>query len=221
MCILQRTLRLLVVVAMFSMTLGASGQSSIASAANSMASPAPVGANIPGARSNQAASPPIIPSDYIVGIEDELKINVWKEPELSTGVVVRPDGKITVPLVDDIYVVGMTTKQLQETLTERLRPFVNEPQVTVVVESIRSRKVYLVGQVGRSGSFNLNGRRTALEMLVEAGGLGPYAKADNIYILRRQGETEQRLKFNYKKALRGNDPKSDILLIPGDIIVVP
>ena len=213
--------RLLVVVAMFSMTYRASGQSSIASAAESVASPATVDANIPIARAKQTTPPAIVPSDYIVGIEDELKIDVWKEPELSTSVVVRPDGKITIPLVNDVYVVGMTTKQLQDTLTEKLRAFVNEPQVTIVVQGIRSRKVYLVGQVGRSGAFNLNGRRTALEMLVEAGGLGPYAKADNIYILRRQGETEQRLKFNYKKALRGNDPKSDILLVPGDIIVVP
>ena len=221
MHILKTSIRLLTIGAMWSMTIGASGQSSIQSATKSLVRTGPMDASIPEPSAKQATPSAVVSSEYIIGVEDELKIDVWKEPELSTSVVVRPDGKITLPLVNEVYVVAMTTKQLQDTLTEKLRPFVNEPQVTVVVQGIRSRKVYLVGQVGRSGAFLLNGKRTALEMLVEAGGLGPYAKADNIYILRRQGDTEQRIRFNYKKALRGTDPKSDIPLIPGDIIVVP
>ena len=123
---------------------------------------------------------------YIIGVEDELQISVWREPELSTSVVVRPDGMITLPLINDVKAVGLKTEELQNVLMEKLKNFVNEPQVTVIVRSIRSRKVYLVGEVGHQGTFTINGDMTALELLAAAGGVGPFAKADSIYILREQ-----------------------------------
>lgn len=157
---------------------------------------------------------------YRIGIEDELLISVWREPELSGQVVVRPDGVITVPLVNDIKVVGLSTPQLAKVLTDKLRPFVTEPQVTVVVRSIHSRKVFLVGQVARPGELPLNNNMTIMELLAEAGGLSPYAKSKSIYVIRTTKGKSEKLPFNYKDALKGKG-KSDFQLQPGDMIVVP
>ena len=167
-----------------------------------------------------APKDPTDPS-YIVGIADELQISVWKEPDLSGPVVVRPDGMITVPVVDDVKVVGLTTKQVQDILTDKLKDVVAGPQVTVIVRGIHSRRVYLVGQVGRPGAVSLNGHETVLQILAESGGPGPYAKSDRIYILRSVGDHQEKLRFNYKKALKGGDPKADFQLENGDVIVVP
>jgi polysaccharide biosynthesis/export protein len=156
---------------------------------------------------------------YIIGVEDELQISVWREPELSTVVVVRPDGIITLALVNDVKAAGLKTEELQTLLTEKLKGFVNEPQVSVIVRAIRSRKVYLVGQVGRQGTYPLNGDMTALELLAAAGGVGPFGKADSIYILREQNGKKIRVPFHYKKALAGKS--ENVALQPGDVVVVP
>jgi polysaccharide biosynthesis/export protein len=157
--------------------------------------------------------------NYRIGIEDELMISVWREPELSNQVVVRPDGKITLPLVNEIQVVGLRTDELQAILTEKLKPYVNTPQVTVIVRGIRSLKVSLVGNVGHQGTFSLNGEKTILELLAEAGGLGPFAKTGAIYILRESEGKKVRIGFDYKKAISGKGPNPE--LHPGDLIVVP
>ncbi len=156
---------------------------------------------------------------YIIGVEDELQISVWRETELSTTVVVRPDGVITLPLINDVKAAGLKTEELQNVLMDKLKSFVNEPQVTVIVRSIRSRKVYLVGEVGHQGSFPINGDMTALELLAAAGGLGPFAKADSIYILREQNGKKIRIPFHYKKAVAGKS--ENVTLQPGDMVVVP
>jgi polysaccharide export outer membrane protein len=156
---------------------------------------------------------------FIIGVEDELQISVWREPELSTIVVVRPDGMITLPLVNDVKAVGLKTEELQNILIDKLKNFVNEPQVTVIVRAIRSRKVYLVGEVGHQGTFPINGDMTALELLAAAGGVGPFAKADAIYILREQNGKKIRIPFHYKKAVAGKS--ENVTLQPGDVIVVP
>lgn len=156
---------------------------------------------------------------YIIGVEDELQISVWREPELSTSVVVRPDGMITLPLINDVKAVGLKTEELQNVLMDKLKNFVNEPQVTVIVRSIRSRKVYLVGEVGHQGTFTINGDMTALELLAAAGGVGPFAKADSIYILREQNGKKIRIPFHYKKAVAGKS--ENVTLQPGDVVVVP
>ena len=156
---------------------------------------------------------------YHIGVEDELMISVWKEPEFSQVVIVRPDGKITLPLVNDVSVAGLKTNELQDVLTEKFKPFVNEPQVTVVVRTIRSRKVYIVGKAMKQGAFPLNGRTTMLQLLAEAGGLTPFAKGGSIHIVRKEGGKEIHIPFNYKKALGGR--AEDPVLAPGDMIIIP
>jgi polysaccharide export outer membrane protein len=176
--------------------------------------------NLTGDASGSLSALPVIdPKTYHIGVEDELMISVWREPELSTQVVVRPDGKITLPLLNDLDVVGMRTDQLQDVLTEKLKPFVNTPQVTIIVRGIRSRKVNLIGQVGRQGSFDLNDNKTMLDLIAQAGGLSAFAKGGSIYILREVGGKKIRIGFNYKKAIAGKGPNP--LLEPGDLVVVP
>lgn len=155
---------------------------------------------------------------YRIGIEDDLQISVWREPELSSAVTVRPDGMITLPLLNDIPVVGLKTEELQTLLTLKLKAYVNEPQVTVIVRQIKSRKVYIFGEVARQGATTLNARKTVLEALAEAGGLGPFAKSEAIYILRSSGGHTIRIRFSYKRALAG---AGNMVLMPGDMIIVP
>lgn len=159
--------------------------------------------------------------EYVIGEQDQLNITVWKEPELSGTVVVRPDGKITVPLVNEIRVVGMTPSQVQEVLTEKLKPFVNVPQVTVAVRQISSRKVFLIGEVAREGSFPINSSTTILQIIAEAGGLKDFAKRKDIYVLRKEQGRQVRHRFNYNEVIRGKSSQENIVLLPGDTIVVP
>jgi polysaccharide biosynthesis/export protein len=158
---------------------------------------------------------------YIIGEQDVLEIDVWREKELSGTVTVRPDGKITVPLVGEINVVGMTPQQLQEALMEKLQPFVTAPQVTVSVKEINSRKIYLIGQVGRPGVFRINSTTTVSQIIAEAGGLRDFAKRKKIYVLRNQNGVEVRLPFNYDDVIKGQKDSKDIVLKPGDKIIVP
>ncbi len=159
---------------------------------------------------------------YRIGVDDELQISVWKEPDLSGPVAVRPDGMITLPLINDIRVVGLSTKELQTLLEEKLKSYVNEPQVTITVRLMRSRRVHLIGSVARQGPYALTANMTVLQLISEAGGLGPFAKTGSIHILRTVNGRQVRIPFNYKKAIRGESGKSeDILLTPGDMIVVP
>lgn len=159
--------------------------------------------------------------DYVIGEQDTLTITIWKEKDLSGTVVVRPDGKVTVPLVGEIKVVGMTPVQLQNTLTERLRPFITVPQVSVAVNQINSRKVYLIGQAMREGTFEINSSTTVLQIIAQAGGLRDFAKRKKIYILRQQGDKQLRYAFNYDNVIRGRNRDQNIQLQPGDTIVVP
>jgi len=156
---------------------------------------------------------------YIVGIADSLMISVWKEPDFSGPVVVRPDGIITVPVVGDIHVAGLTTLQVQDLLTEKLKAVVTEPQVTVVVRDIKSRKVYLVGKVSRPGAVLLGGHETVLQIIAEAGGPAQFSKPEKMYVLRMLNGHEKRIPFNYKKVLAGVAP--DLQLEVGDVVVVP
>jgi len=158
---------------------------------------------------------------YTIGERDILDIVVWREKDLSEEVVVRPDGKITIPLVNEIYVIGMTPLQLQEVLAERMKPFVNAPQVTVSVREINSRKVYLIGHVGHEGVFRINSSTTISEIIAEAGGLQPFAKRNKIYILRNVDGKQVMLPFNYNAFIKNQENSQDRLLKPGDKIVVP
>jgi polysaccharide export outer membrane protein len=164
---------------------------------------------------------PDIPQDYVIGEEDVLTITMWKEHDLSGTVVVRPDGRITVPLVGEVKVVGMKPLQLQAQLEDQLKPFITVPKVSIAVNQINSRKVYLIGQVVKEGTFPINSSMTVLQVLAGAGGLRDFAKRKKIYILRKHGEEEIRFPFDYEAAIRGRNREENIRVEPGDTIVVP
>jgi polysaccharide export outer membrane protein len=166
-----------------------------------------------------ASAPVQPPVGYTVGVDDELTISVWHEPEFSQSVVVRSDGMVTLPLLNDIKVVGLSTEDLRTLLTDKLKTVVNDPQVTIIVKAIRSLKVFLVGSVGKQGMFPLTSGLTVLQLITEGGGLGPFAKSGSIYILRTVNSKQVRIGFNYKKALQGKG--QDPLLQSGDMVVVP
>jgi len=156
---------------------------------------------------------------YKIGEQDVLVITVWREPELSATVMVRPDGKITLPLVNDVDAGGLSTDELKTLLTDKLRPFVNLPQVTVAVREINSRKVFVIGQVAREGSYRINSNTTVLQIIAEAGGLRDFANRKGIYVLRHQSSGQVKMNFNYDKVIHGKD--DNIQLRPGDTIVIP
>jgi polysaccharide biosynthesis/export protein len=160
--------------------------------------------------------------DYIIGDGDLLAINVWHEQEISRVLPVRPDGKLTLPLLGDIEAKGCTPKQLQDNIAKGLRKYLENPEVAVMVQEPRSRHFSIVGQVTRPGSFSLNQPLTVLDALALSGGFRDFAKESKIYLLRSAPNgTRQRIPFNYKKVVRGESPNQNVLLQPGDTIVVP
>jgi len=163
-----------------------------------------------------------IPEQYIIGEGDVLQVSVWKEPEASLGsVVVRADGKITMPFIKEIVVAGLSPAQAEQEVTARLKPFITEPDVTIVVREVHSKKIYLVGAVRRTGAVELRYPMTVLQAITEAGGLTDFAKRKNIYILRTQNGTQQKLPFNYQEAIRGDARVQNYWLMPNDMVIVP
>lgn len=180
------------------------------------------------AQGNRAASPPApqpaaaVPPEYRIGSGDVLEVDVWKEPEASTqGVVVRADGKITVPLVKEVDVTGLTTGELEKILEQRLAKFIPAAEVTVVVREVNSKKVYMIGAVRRTGPIKLDYPMTILQVLAEAGGVTDFAKKTKIYVLRHQGDKDIRIPFNYSQVIKGEHIEQNIRVLPGDTIVVP
>jgi polysaccharide export outer membrane protein len=160
--------------------------------------------------------------EYLIGSGDTLQISVWKEPEASVpSVVVRPDGKVTMPLIKEVEVAGLTPRQAESAITERLGKFINEPNVTVVVAAITSKKIYLIGAVRKEGTLPYTYGMTVMQALSEAGGLTDYAKRKKIYILRTENSREYRLDFNYDEVLRGERMEQNGVLLPGDTVVIP
>jgi polysaccharide biosynthesis/export protein len=167
---------------------------------------------------------PSIPvtSSYIVGEADVLRINVWKQPEISQEkVVVRPDGIISVPLVGEVRVSGMTPIQIEATLVEDLKQYVNEPRVTVTVAEVGSKTVYVTGEVQHPGSYPLVGPVDVLQIIAKAGGVTPYAHRRSVFVLRQSGSRKQKLPVNYSRIFHGKSPEQNINLQPGDTVVVP
>jgi len=161
-------------------------------------------------------------SDFRVGPGDMLDILVWKEPEVSSTVPIRPDGKISLPLINDLEVTGKTPLEIQAIVIEKLTPFINSPNVTVTVRQVNSKKVYILGEVAHTGAFQILQPTTVLQILTEAGGLRPFAKEKDIYVLRvgANGQ-QQKFRFNYKDVIKGQKMEQNIILEPGDTIVVP
>ena len=159
--------------------------------------------------------------NYVIGAQDVLDINVWKEPDVSRVVPVRPDGKISLPLLNDVQAAGLTPDQLAAKVTEDLKKYVTNPQVTVIVTAINSQRVYILGEVTRPGAFPLLPGMTVLQALSSAGGFTQFAKVKNIFVRRLQDGKESKYLFNYKDVIGGKRPEQDILLKAGDTIVVP
>jgi polysaccharide biosynthesis/export protein len=157
-------------------------------------------------------------SGYMIGLGDVLRINVWKEPDLTLDVTVRLDGMITVPLVGDVQAAGRVPSQLAGTLVTELQRFIENPRVTVTVTQATSAKIYVVGQMVRPGEFPLSGRMTVLKALALAGGFKEFAKPDSIVIVR---EDQRVIPFNFKHVGEGKDMSQNVLLSAGDTIVVP
>lgn len=159
---------------------------------------------------------------YRIGAGDVLQINVWNEPGASvTGVVVRPDGKVTLPLIKETDVLGMTPGELEKVLAAKLNQFIHGADVTVVVREIHSKKVYLVGAVNKVGPVLLLSQMTILQALAEAGGLTDYAKRKKIYVLRSENGKQLKLPFNYDAVVKGERIDQNLTLHPDDTIVVP
>jgi polysaccharide export outer membrane protein len=158
--------------------------------------------------------------DYVIGSDDILHISVWKEPDLTETLPVRSDGKISMPLLNDIPAAGMTPLALRDSITEKLKKYIADPRVTVVVTAMNSRRIFLTGEVIHSGTMVLLPHMTALQAL-GAAGFSQYANLKGIYILRTENGKQQKLPFNYKQVVKGNHPEQNIALRPGDTIVVP
>lgn len=158
---------------------------------------------------------------YVIGPEDVLNINVWKEPDVSGSVPVRPDGKISLPLLNDIQAAGLTPMQLMKQIAAGLKKYLTDPQVTVTVTAVNSRRVYIIGEVSHPGAFPLVPNMTILQALTSAGGPSPYAKTSKIYMLRTENGVQKKVAFNYKAVIKGQNTEQNISLEPGDTIVVP
>jgi polysaccharide biosynthesis/export protein len=158
---------------------------------------------------------------YLIGPQDVLDISVWKEPEISRVVPVRPDGKISLPLIRDIQAAGLTPMQLERLVAERLQKFVTDPQVTVIVTQINSQRIYILGEVTRAGSFTLLPNMTVLQALSGAGGFSQFANLKAIYVTRLENGKQVKYPFNYKEVVNGQNPGQNIVLKTGDTIVVP
>jgi polysaccharide export outer membrane protein len=160
-------------------------------------------------------------AEYKIGPQDILRIDVWKEPEISRTVPVRPDGRISLPLLNDVQAAGLTPMQLAAVIGEGFKKYITSPQVTVGVTEINSRRVYVTGEVTRAGAFPLLPNMTVLQALSSSGGFTQFARLKNIYVLRVEEGKQVKHPFNYKEVVSGKRPEQNILLQPGDVIVVP
>lgn len=161
------------------------------------------------------------PADYVIGTDDQLVIIFWREKDMSAEVSVRPDGKISLPLLNDIQAAGLTPEQLRLALTEAAGKYIEEPTVTVVVKAINSRRVFITGQVAKPGPYLLTSPTTVLQALASAGGVSEYAKTDQIQVIRTENGKTTSYRFNYKDVLKGKKLEQNVLLKPGDTIIIP
>jgi polysaccharide biosynthesis/export protein len=209
-------MRTLVRVALWTVVAAGSLQAQEPAKSTSTTRPAQTAATQP-----PAAAPAVTDASYKIGPQDVLRIDVWKENEISRSVPVRPDGKISLPLLNDVQAAGQTSMELANTITEGLKKFINSPQVTVTVTEINSRRVYVTGEVTRPGAFPLLPNMTVLQALTSAGGFTQFARLKKIYVLRTEDGKQVKHPFNYKDVVNGNRPEDNIVLQSGDTIVVP
>ena len=159
---------------------------------------------------------------FQIGPDDVLAINVWKEPEISRSVPVRSDGKVSLPLVGEVQASGQTPKQLEAEISKKLTSYISEPEVTVIVQQIKSQRFNILGQVTKPGTYPLSNPTTVLDAIALAGGFRDFAKKKSIYVLRQTADgSSARLPFNYKDVIQGKDPQQNIKLEPRDTVYVP
>jgi len=160
--------------------------------------------------------------NFVIGNDDVLAINVWKEPDISRSIPVRSDGKISLPLVGEVQAAGQTPLKLEQQIANKLQNYISEPQVTVIVQQINSQKFNVMGQVARPGSYSIANSPTVLDAIALAGGFRDFAKQKSIYVLRQNPDgSEIRIPFNYKEVIKGKNPAQNVKLQPRDTIVVP
>jgi polysaccharide export outer membrane protein len=180
------------------------------------ARPAPA----PTAAAKSTPAPPVVPKDYVIGVDDVLSVVFFREKDMSAEVVVRPDGKISLPMLNDVPAAGMTPEQLADSVEKAATKFVREPDATVMVKDIRSRRVYVSGEVARPGMFPLGNEMTVMQALAEAGGPLEHANKSEIFVVRMENGQERRYRFNYTEYVRGRNVTQNIRLLPGDTILV-
>ena len=179
------------------------------------------------AKPSPAAAAPVLPAGvatpngYVIGPDDQLSIVYWREKDLSADVVVRPDGLISLPLLNDVKASGLTPEQLRVAITQGASKFVEEPTVSVVVKAINSRKVFITGQVAKPGPFPLSGPTTVLQLISLAGGVAEYAKKSEIVVLRNENGKQTTFPFNYEQVMKRKNLGQNIELQPGDTVIVP
>lgn len=161
-----------------------------------------------------------VPSTYVIGPDDVLYISVWKEPDLTNTLPVRPDGMVSMPLLHDVQAAGLTPTQLSDSITEKLKKYITDPHVTVVVTQMNSQRIYVMGEVQHTGAMNLLPGMTVLQALAAAG-FTQFANTKGIYILRDEHGTQRKIPVDYKKLVKGEDINQNIVLKPRDTIVVP
>jgi polysaccharide biosynthesis/export protein len=199
---------------------GAQQQQVVPPATPSAATPAPTVTPAP------APAPVVpagvdLPAGYVVGPEDVLTIVVWREKDLSGDVTVRPDGRITLPLINDIVAQGLTPDQLRDQLKAQFDKYVEDSSVSVVVKQINSRKVFVTGMVGKPGAYPLTSTMSVLQLISMAGGLNEFAKAKEIVVMRTENGAPKAIKFNYEEVRKGRKLQQNIELRPGDTVLVP
>jgi polysaccharide export outer membrane protein len=188
---------------------GVAGAQAQPSGANG-ATPAPI-----------AAAAPSLPADYVIGPEDVLGVVFWRDQDMTGDVTVRPDGMVTLPLLGDVAAAGLTPDVLREQIQKAASKYVQDPSVTIVVRQINSRKVFITGEVKTPGAFPLTGPRTVMQVIALAGGLNEWADAKNITIARTENGRQVSFRFNYKDVAQGKKLEQNILLKPGDTVIVP
>jgi polysaccharide biosynthesis/export protein len=174
----------------------------------------------PSAARTSAVGVPV-PPDYVIGPDDQLSVVFWRDKDMSSDVTVRPDGKITLPLLNDIQAAGLRPDQLRDKVAEEAKRYVEDPQPTIVVTKINSRKVFITGQVAKPGPYSLMAPTTVLQLISMAGGLTDYAHSKKISIMRTENGRQIAYHFNYKDIAAGKNMKQNIELKPGDTVVVP
>jgi polysaccharide export outer membrane protein len=176
----------------------------------------------PAAASTDAArADTLVPADYVIGPEDVLSVVFWRDKDMTGDVAVRPDGKISLPLLNDVPAAGLTPAQLRERLIEASKAYFEDPSVTVVVKQMHSRKVFITGEVNKPGPYPLIGPTTVLQLISIAGGLREYADSKKIIIVRNENGKATSYKFNYKNVVAGKSLQQNIELKPGDTVLVP